>query len=219
MKVPPLLPRFVPLPDDQRFVLLEQVIAARLDALFPGMEVLSHYPFRVTRDTDFEIEDEAEDLLEAVASVLRRRSRFGLVVRLEVDTTMTHEVLDLLCRELELSEPDVTTVDGPLDLGGLFDAPHARPARAQGRRRGCRRRQHALSGDPAPDFFRLLSAGDVLVHHPYDSFTTSVEQFVEQAANDPSRARDQADHLPHRRPRERDRALADQGRRAGQGGA
>jgi polyphosphate kinase len=185
VKVPPLLPRFLALADDQRFVLLEQVIAARLDSLFPGMEILSHFPFRVTRDTDFEIEDEAEDLLEAVASVLRRRSRFGVVVRLEVDTTMTSEVLDLLCRELELSEADVTVVDGPLDLGGLFglydlDRPELKAPL------WVPQTQSALAGDPAPDFFRLLRATDVLVHHPYDSFTTSVEQFVEQAANDPA---------------------------------
>ena len=83
VKVPPLLPRFVPLPDGEHFVLLEQVIAAKLDALFPGMEVLAHHPFRVTRDADFELEDEAEDLLEAIESVLRRRSKFGRTVRLE----------------------------------------------------------------------------------------------------------------------------------------
>ena len=185
VKVPPLLPRFVSLPDDSGFLLLEDLIASRLDALFPGMEVLSHYPFRVTRDTDFEIEDEAEDLLEAVASVLRRRSRFGQVVRLEVDNTMTREVLALLCRELELSEPDVTTVDGPLDLGGLF-ALHALDRPDLKAKAWVPQTPTPLSGDPAPDFFRLLSAGDVLVQHPYDSFTTSVEQFVEQAANDPS---------------------------------
>ena len=120
VKVPPLLPRFLELPDAQRFVLLEQLIAAKLDALFPGMEVLAHSPFRVTRDTDFELEDEAEDLLEAVESVLRRRSRFGRVVRLEVDTHMSDETLALLCRELELSEADVTTIDGPLDLVALW---------------------------------------------------------------------------------------------------
>ena len=79
VKVPPLLPRFVALPDGERFVPLEQVIAAKLDALFPGMEVLAHHPFRVTRDADFELEDEAEDLLEAIESVLRRRSKFGRV--------------------------------------------------------------------------------------------------------------------------------------------
>ena len=88
VKVPPLLPRFVALPDNERFVLLEQVIAAKLDLLFPGMEILAHHPFRVTRDADFELEDEAEDLLEAMESVLRRRSRFGRVVRLEVDDKM-----------------------------------------------------------------------------------------------------------------------------------
>ena len=186
VKVPPLLPRFVPLPDGERFVLLEQVIAAKLDALFPGMEVLAHHPFRVTRDADFELEDEAEDLLEAIESVLRRRSKFGRVVRLEVDTKMTGEVLELLCRELELSDADVNVIDGPLDLGGLWslyalDRPELKdepwvpqtPVVLQG-------------GDPAPDFFRLLRNGDVLVHHPYDSFSTSVEQFVEQAAVRPA---------------------------------
>jgi polyphosphate kinase len=184
VKVPPLLPRFLALAD-QRFVLLEQVIAARLDTLFPGMEILSRFAFRVTRDTDFEIEDEAEDLLEAVASVLRRRSRFGRVVRLEVDTTMTPEVLDLLRRELELTDADVTVVDGPLDLGGLFSL-HALDRPELKAEQWVPQTPSALSGDPAPNMFRLLSSGDVLVHHPYDSFTTSVEQFVEQAANDPS---------------------------------
>jgi len=185
VKVPPLLPRFVALADGVRFVLLEQVIAAKLEALFPGMEVLAHHPFRVTRDADFELEDEAEDLLEAIESVLRRRSKFGRVVRLEVDTKMTGEVLELLCRELELSDTDVNVVDGPLDLGGLWslyalDRPELKdepwvpqtPVLLQGT-------------DPPPDFFRLLRTTDVLVHHPYDSFSTSVEQFVEQAASDP----------------------------------
>src|SRR3954470_8005477 len=185
VKVPPLLPRFVALADGVRFVLLEQVIAAKLDALFPGMEVLAQHPFRVTRDADFELEDEAEDLLEAIESVLRRRSKFGRVVRLEVDAKMTGEVLELLCRELELADDDVDVIDGPLDLGGLWsiyalDRPELKdepwvpqtPVVLQG-------------SDPAPDFFRLLRNGDVLVHHPYDSFATSVEQFVEQAAADP----------------------------------
>ena len=166
VKVPPLLPRFVALADGVRFVLLEQVIAAKLDSLFPGMEVLAHHPFRVTRDADFELEDEAEDLLEAIESVLRRRSKFGRVVRLEVDTKMTGEVLELLCRELELSDSDVNVIDGPLDLGGLWllyalDRPELKdepwvpqtPVVLQGT-------------DPAPDFFRLLRSTDVLVHHP-----------------------------------------------------
>jgi polyphosphate kinase len=184
VKVPPLLPRFLELPDGERFVLLEQLIAAKLDTLFPGMEILRHSPFRVTRDTDFELEDEAEDLLEAVESVLRRRSRFARVVRLEVHSTMNRETVQLLCRELELSEDDVTRIEGPLDLVALWalidlDRPDLKDEV------WLPQTQAALSsGESAPDFFRLLSAGDVLVHHPYDSFTTSVEQFVEQAASD-----------------------------------
>jgi polyphosphate kinase len=185
VKVPPLLDRFVALPDGERFVLLEQVIAAKLDTLFPGMEVLAHHPFRVTRDADFELEDEAEDLLEAIESVLRRRSKFGRVVRLEVDAKMTDEVLELLCREMELGHDAVNVIDGPLDFAGLWslyalDRPDLKddpwvpqtPVVLQGT-------------EPGPDFFRLLRGGDVLVHHPYDSFATSVERFVEQAASDP----------------------------------
>jgi len=185
VKVPPLLPRFVALPDGERFVLLEQVISAKLGALFPGMEVLAHHPFRVTRDADFELEDEAEDLLEAIESVLRRRSKFGRVVRLEVDTKMTNEVLELLCRELELSDADVNVIDGPLDLGGLWSlCALERPELKD--EAWVPQTPVVLQGtDPAPDFFRLLRTTDILVHHPYDSFATSVEQFVEQAAGDP----------------------------------
>jgi len=108
VKVPPLLPRFVPLPDGDRFVPLETVIAAHLDRLFPGMELVAHHAFRLTRDADLEVEeDEAEDLLEAIQSVLRRRRRGANPVRLEVDETMSHEVLELLRRELDLEEQEV----------------------------------------------------------------------------------------------------------------
>ena len=173
------------LPDGERFVPLEQVIAAKIDALFPGMEILDHQLFRVTRDADFELEDEAEDLLEAIESVLRRRNKFGRVVRLEVDTKMSREVLEVLCRELELSERDVTVVDGPLDLAGLWalyavDRPELKDDV------WVPQTQTVLGGpEGASDFFRVAQAGDVLVHHPYDSFATSVEQFIEQAADDP----------------------------------
>src|SRR5256886_9845877 len=126
VKVPPLLPRFVVVPDTSRFVPLEQVIAAHLDALFPGMRVLSHHPFRVTRDADIELNDEAEDLLAAMEIVLRQRTKFGIAVRLEVDTRMTPDVLDLLCRQLELAPGDVDVIDGPLDLLGLFALYHLR---------------------------------------------------------------------------------------------
>ncbi len=186
VKVPPLLPRFVVMPDQERFVPLEQVIATRLDVLFPGMEILAHHPFRVTRDADFELEDEAEDLLEAIETVLRQRSRSGHVVRLEVDTDMSDEVLELLCRELELSEHDVSAVDGPLDLSGLW-ALHALPRPDRKEEPWTPQTQPVLAGtELAPDLFRVLRAGDVLVHHPYDSFTTSIEAFVGQAARDPN---------------------------------
>ncbi len=187
VKVPPALPRFVALADGERFVPLEQLIAAHLDRLFPGMEVLAHHPFRVTRDADFELEDEDEDLLEAIETVLHQRTKFGQMVRLEVDASMSDEVLQVLCRELELPESGVVTVDGPLDLSGLWqvvalDRPDLldEPWLPQ--------TQPALAGtDELPaDIFRVLRGGDVLVHHPYDSFTTSVEAFVRQAAADPN---------------------------------
>src|SRR5690606_430827 len=120
VKVPPALPRFIALADGERFVPLEQLIAAHLDRLFPGMEVLATHPFRVTRDADFELEDEDEDLLEAIETVLHQRTKFGQMVRLEVDASMSDEVLQVLCRELELPESGVVTVDGPLDLTGLW---------------------------------------------------------------------------------------------------
>jgi polyphosphate kinase len=185
VKVPPLLPRFLVLPDGERFVPLEQVIAAHLDSLFPGMETVAHHPFRVTRDADFELSDESEDLLEAMELILRRRTKFGRVVRLEVDGKMSDEVLELLCRELELTDSEVYVVDGPLDLSGLWglyglDRPELEdePWTPQ--------TQPVLARTDAPvDMFRVLEQGDVLVHHPYDSFATSIEAFVEQASRDP----------------------------------
>ncbi len=133
VKVPPTLPRFVALPDGNRFMLLEDMIAGRLELLFPGMQITSHHPFRITRDTDFELEDEAADLLEAMESVLRRRNKFGRAVRLEVDDEMTPDVLELLCRELELHESEVTIISGPLDLGGLWSLYGVDRAGSQGR--------------------------------------------------------------------------------------
>src|SRR5689334_9101278 len=184
VKVPPLLPRFVAVPGKSRFVALEQVIAAHLDALFPGMEVLEHYAFRVTRDADFELSDDAEDLLAAMEDVLRQRTKLGVAVRLEVDARMTPEVLQLLCRELELAPSDSYVIDGPLDLSGLmalynlrrpelkFDVytPQTPPP---------------LSAVDDVDIFRAMRDGDVLLHHPYDTFSGTVEAFVDQAARDP----------------------------------
>ena len=187
VKVPPLLPRFVPLPDGERFVPLETVIAAHLDRLFPGMELVAHNTFRLTRDADLEVEeDEAEDLLEAIRSVLRRRRRGANPVRLEIDETMSDEVLELLRRELDLEESEVVVTPGLLDLGGLWSLVELdRPELKQ--EPWVPVTQPRLSnGEGPPDLFGVLRAGDVLVHHPYDSFASSVEAFVEQAARDPA---------------------------------
>ena len=151
------------------------------------MEVLAHHPFRVTRDADFELEDEAEDLLEAIETVLRRRTQVRPAWCASRSTrTMTDEVLELLCRELELSDRDVDVIDGPLDLGGLW-ALYAldRPELKDEPWVAADAAPCSPGDDPRADLFRLLRSGDVLVHHPYDSFSTSVEAFVDQAARDP----------------------------------
>ena len=184
VKVPPLLPRFVELPDGERFVPIEQVIAAHLDMLFPGMEIVGHCVFRLTRDADFELEeDEGGDLLEAIESVLRRRLRGATPVRLEVDARASGEVHTLLMRELDLVSDEVYVVNGLLDPSALWslyeqDRPELKdeswtPVT-----------QPRLEG--ADDLFRVVLQGDLLVHHPYDSFETSVVAFIEQAARDPA---------------------------------
>jgi polyphosphate kinase len=187
VKVPLLLPRFVVMPDGERFVPLEQVIAAHLDVLFPGMETVDHYSFRVTRNADLTLEEEeADDLLAAVEIELRRR-RFGRAVRLEIDASMSDEIRELLIRELDVEVEDVYTVAGPLDLSGLWavhslDLPELKDpvwvpvtqARLVGE-----------DDEHKVNFFKELCAGDVLVHHPYESFATSVEEFVRQASADP----------------------------------
>ena len=187
VKVPPVLPRFIPLVEGQRYIPLEDVIALHLQALFPGMEVVAHHPFRVTRDGDLDdVDSEAEDLLAAIQTELRRRRRHARVVRLEVDPGMSPEVLELLTRELELQPADVYKSDGLLDLGSLLalaqlDRPDLREEpwtpTTQPRLRGL--------GAEVPDLFEVLRAGDVLAHHPYDSFATSVEAFIDHAASDP----------------------------------
>jgi polyphosphate kinase len=186
LKVPPLLPRFVVMPDGERFVALEQVIAAQLGALFPGMEIESHYPFRVTRNADLAVEEEeADDLLAAIELELRRR-RFGRAVRLEVDSRISDEVRALLMRELDLGPDDVYVVDGPLQLSGLW-AVHEleRPELKDDLWVGVTQpRLVDADGRPA-DIFAVLRDHEILVHHPYDSFATSVEAFIEDAANDP----------------------------------
>jgi polyphosphate kinase len=185
VKVPPLLPRFVAVPNSTRFVPLEQVIAAHLDDLFPGMDVLENHPFRVTRDADFELDDEHEDLLEAMETVLRQRTKEGIAVRLEVDTRMTAEVLDLLCRELELEHNDVYRVDSVLDLAGLWELYAVRRPELK-YPSFTPQTPPTLAGGDDTDVFWAMRHGDVLLHHPYDSFASTVEQFVAQAARDPN---------------------------------
>ena len=186
IKVPPILPRFVVMPDGERFVPLELVIAAHLSELFPGMEILGHHAFRVTRNADLEIEEEeGGDLLQAIESELTRR-RFGRAVRLEVHASIDPEILDLLRREMGLVESDVYVVDGPLDMGGLavlFNLD--RPDLVWEPWQWVTQPRLAAVGGAAPDIFSVIDAGDVLVQHPYDSFTTSVEAFIAQAARDP----------------------------------
>jgi polyphosphate kinase len=187
VKVPPVLPRFIPLVEGERYVPLEDVIALHLPSLFPGMEIVAHHPFRVTRDGDLDdVDSDAEDLLAAIQTELRRRRRHARVVRLEVDPGMSAEVLDLLMRELELQPSDVYQLDALLDMGSLSVLAHLdRPdlkeetwtPTTQPRLRGI--------GAEAPDLFAVLRGGDVLAHHPYDSFATSVEALIDQAASDP----------------------------------
>ncbi len=187
VKVPSLLPRFVVMPDGERFVPLEQVIAAHVGQLFPGMEVLDSVAFRVTRNADLTVEDEeADDLLAAIELELRRR-RFGKAVRLEVEQDISAEALELIRDELELTGDDVFSHAAPVDLGGLFavhdmDRPELKyhdfvPVTQ-------RRLSHDEDEDER-DIFAAITAGDILVHHPYDSFVSSVEEFIRQAANDP----------------------------------
>ena len=195
LKVPPMLPRFVEVPRSDasaasgraRYLPLEQLIANHLGDLFPGMEILEHHTFRLTRNEDVVIEeDETENLIQALEAELLRR-RFGPPIRLEVTEEMDDVTLDLLINELEVTEQEVYRLPGPLDLRGLFDlsridrpelhypahvpvtAAAFQPAEQNGR----------------ADLFAAIRKADVLVHHPYESFTTSVVAFLEQAARDP----------------------------------
>ncbi len=186
VKVPPLLSRFVVMPDGERFVPLEQVIAAHLDALFPGMTIGAHEAFRVTRNADLALEeDEADDLLVAVEMELRRR-RFGRAVRLEIAASAKAPVRELLAAELEVAPESVYDVEAPIDLSGLW-AVYAldRPDLHGEAWAPMTPPELATAGNEPRDLFSVLRHHDVLVHHPYDSFTTSVEAFVAQAAEDP----------------------------------
>jgi polyphosphate kinase len=187
VKVPEILPRFVPLVDGNTFVPLEQIVATHLGKLFPGMTVVDAHPFRVTRDADIELaEDEADDLMVAVEQELRRR-RFGAVVRLEVAATMPDHVVRLLQRELEVDDDALVTVEGPLNLGDLMELAGAidRPELADSPWVGTTQPRLQGAEGGAVNVFATLREGDLLVHHPYDAFSTSVQRFIEQAADDP----------------------------------
>jgi polyphosphate kinase len=189
VKVPQLLPRFAVLPDGERFLPIEQLIARHMPTLFPGMEIVECIPFHVTRNTDYDIDlDGADDMVAAVESVLRRRRRSPIVVRLEVDSSMSEEASSLLERELRLENGDVYRIDGLLDLDGLWSiAALDRPELRFKRWKPVTQPRLASVEDSAPpDLFAVTREEDVLVHHPYESFETSVEAFIEQAARDPS---------------------------------
>jgi len=192
LKVPPKLPRFVRVderesPGSLRFILLEDLIAHHLGDLFPGMEILEHHVFRVTRNEDVEVdEDESENLIQALEKELLRR-RFGPPIRLEVTGDIDPVTLGLLVRELDISEQEVYRLPSPLDLGGLFEL--ARIDRPE-----LRFPNHVPTTAPAllprepnskPDVFAAIAKQDILLHHPYESFATSVQAFLEAAAADP----------------------------------
>ncbi|HOA87135.1 MAG: RNA degradosome polyphosphate kinase [Microbacteriaceae bacterium] len=190
LKVPPMLPRFVPVSNGDvglRFITLEDLISNHLDELFPGMEVLDHHTFRLTRNEDVVIEeDETENLIQALEAELLRR-RFGPPIRLEITDDMDDVTLSLLVRELDITEQEVHRLPGPLDLRGLWDLMHIdRPEL----RYPPQVPVTALAFQPTGragegEVFDAIREGDVLVHHPYESFATSVQVFLEEAAADP----------------------------------
>ncbi|MGL5510032.1 MAG: polyphosphate kinase 1, partial [Microcoleaceae cyanobacterium] len=206
IKVPRIFPRFVTLPEELRTkeggksmvwcaVPLEQVIAHNLESLFTGMNILEYHPFRITRDADLAVqEDEADDLLAEIEKGLQKRRVGGSVVRLEINNTMPSNVKEMLMQELELSNDDVYEVDGLLGLGDLMSllsiplpalkdpvwssSPHPR-LRRLGDTRGESQEINQI------DIFSAIRQKDILVHHPYQSFSRTVQQFITQASEDP----------------------------------
>ena len=189
VKVPPTLPRFIRVPGASsgvKFITLEEVIGHHLQTLFEGMQIMQFHNFRVTRNEDLEVdEDEAENLLQALEAELARR-RLGPAVRLEVSKSIDPVVLELLMEELDIEQEDVYKLEGPLDLTGLSDiaflkradlhyAPHQRVTN----------RFLKAAVDEGISIFSALRKQDILLHHPYESFSTSVQAFIEQAAADP----------------------------------
>ncbi|MFQ4148205.1 RNA degradosome polyphosphate kinase [Arthrobacter sp. LAPM80] len=196
LKVPDLLPRLVSIDGSRagtvpgrvaRFIPLEEVIAEHLDQLFPGMDIVEHHTFRVTRNEDLEVEeDDAENLLQALEKELLRR-KFGPPVRLEVATDINPSILALLARELDVDDTEVYSLPAPLDLRGLsiignIDRPDLRYPKHVAH---TSRDLNASETSKAANVFAAMRRRDILLHHPYDSFSTSVQAFLEQAAADP----------------------------------
>ena len=209
IKVPQkILPRFLPIPNDLSSrtpepvftaVPLEQVVAFNLELLFPGMEIEGHYFFRITRDADLELRDlEADDLMEAIEEGLRKRQRGGVVVRLEVADEMPDDVIQLLMEGMHVEPEDLYRINGPLGLDDLMslltiplpklrDKPHkGRTAPALARAQKSKLADGSLKQEDFESIFSVLRRGDVLLQHPYDLFSTSVEEFLSQAADDPA---------------------------------
>ena len=191
LKVPPLLPRFVRIQGSAtstspRYIPLEEVIGQFLHHLFPGMEVLQHHTFRVTRNEDLEVdEDESENLLESLEKELLRR-RFGPPVRLEVADDINPTVLELLSRELDIEDADVYKLPAPLDLTGLFEVSGIKRAELHYPPHPVVTNRYLTHAeDEKADIFKVLREREVLVHHPYERFSTSTQAFLEQAASDP----------------------------------
>ncbi|GAB3074984.1 RNA degradosome polyphosphate kinase [Intrasporangium mesophilum] len=194
VKVPPSLPRFIRVEEDidadverKRFVPLEDVIASHLDQLFPGMIVMEHFSFRVTRNEDLEVEeDDAENLLTALEKELTRR-RFGPPIRLEVEEDIDPKVLDMLGRELQISDREIYRLPTPLDLRGLFTIADVDRSDLEFPKFFPRTHPDFAPTESAKaiDLLAAVRQKDVLVQHPYHSFSTSVQAFIEQAASDP----------------------------------
>ncbi len=193
LKVPSMLPRFIRVDrretdDAVRFIALEDLIAHHLGNLFPGMDIVQHHVFRVTRNEDVEVdEDESENLINALEKELLRR-RFGPPIRLEITDDMDPVTRSLLVRELDITEQEVYRLPAPLDLGGLFDLAKLDRPDLLFPRHVPTTSVSLMPAEPhaTASVFASIARGDVLVHHPYESFTTSVQAFLEQAAADPT---------------------------------
>lgn len=189
VKVPDNVDRFIRLDSTTdgvetiRFLPMEELIGAFLPALFPGMEIVERHAFRITRNADMDVEDRDEDLLQALERELARR-RFGPPVRLEVSGNMSEYMLGLLLRELDVDPGDVVQVPGLLDLKSLWQV-YAVDRPALKERPFVPTTHPAFADREGKSIFATLREGDVLVHHPYESFSTSVQRFIEQAAADP----------------------------------